>query len=242
MINQSADESDGVLRICLDTRATVKIGPFSRGGYNRQSQHAYDHDFQTSASLTPFGLLLPKSGHNHLWFTESRVTADFMADRLNEMIPVWKTRDNIHKLVINADNGPECSGRRTQWLNRLVALADDHQIEIQLAYYPPYHSKYNPVERLWGVLENHWRGEIIDSFQKALGLARRMSYRKIKPTVRKVNRVYQRGVTVTKKHMQEIGARLIRKDNLEPWFITIVPEPLMGINHFFRGPNTKIIN
>ncbi|MFT5116101.1 MAG: transposase, partial [Parasphingorhabdus sp.] len=89
-----------------------------------------------------------------------------------------KTRDNIHKLVINADNGPECSGRRTQWLNRLVALADDHQIEIQLAYYPPYHSKYNPVERLWGVLENHWRGEIIDSFQKALGLARRMSYQK----------------------------------------------------------------
>jgi hypothetical protein len=131
MINQSADESDGVLPISLDTRATVKIGPFSRGGYNRQSQHAYDHDFQTSASLTPFGLLLPKSGHNHLWFTESRVTADFMADRLNEMIPVWKTRDNIHKLVINADNGPECSGRRTQWLNRLVALADDHQIEIQ---------------------------------------------------------------------------------------------------------------
>ena len=228
MVNQAADDSDGVLRISLDTKATVKIGPFSRGGYNRQSQHACDHDFQTGVSLTPFGLLLPKSGHNHLWFTESRVTADFMADRLNEMIPVWKTQDSLHKLVINADNGPECSGRRTQWLNRLVALADDHQIEIQLAYYPPYHSKYNPVERLWGVLENHWRGEIIDSIQKALGLARSMSYRKIKPTVRKVNRVYQRGVTVTKKHMQEVEARLIRKDNLKPWFITIIPEPQMG--------------
>jgi hypothetical protein len=48
-----------------------------------------------------------------------------------------------------------------------------------------------------------------------------MSYRKIKPTVRKVNRVYQRGVTVTKKHMQEIEARLITKDNLEPWFIDV---------------------
>ncbi|MCU7881502.1 MAG: hypothetical protein KZQ60_13910 [Candidatus Thiodiazotropha sp. (ex Lucinoma aequizonata)] len=28
-----------------------------------------------------------------------------------------------------------------------------------MAYYPPYHNKYNPVERLWGVLENHWQGE-----------------------------------------------------------------------------------
>jgi hypothetical protein len=228
VINQAADESDGVLRISLDTKATVKIGPFSRGGYNRQSQHACDHDFQTGASLTPFGVLLPKSGRNHLWFTESRVTADFMADRLNEMIPLWKAQDKLHKLVINADNGPECSGRRTQWLTRLVKLADDHQIEIQLAYYPPYHSKYNPVERLWGVLENHWRGEIIDSIPKALGLARSMSYRKVKPTVRKVNRIYQRGVTVAKEKMCEIEARLNRKIDLEPWFITIIPEPQMG--------------
>ncbi len=52
MINQAADKSDGVLRISLDTKATVKIGPFSRGGYNRQSQHACDHDFQPDASLT----------------------------------------------------------------------------------------------------------------------------------------------------------------------------------------------
>ncbi|WP_419606290.1 ISAzo13-like element transposase-related protein, partial [Thiolapillus sp.] len=37
---------------------------------------------------------------------------------------------------------------------------------MRLAYYPPYHSKYNPVERLWGVLENHWRGELLDSVEK----------------------------------------------------------------------------
>ncbi|WP_419606378.1 ISAzo13-like element transposase-related protein [Thiolapillus sp.] len=39
-------------------------------------------------------------------------------------------------------------------------------MRIRLAYYPPYHSKYNPVERLWGVLENHWRGELLDSVEK----------------------------------------------------------------------------
>ncbi|MCU7933874.1 MAG: hypothetical protein KZQ99_03215 [Candidatus Thiodiazotropha sp. (ex Dulcina madagascariensis)] len=35
---------------------------------------------------------------------------------------------------------------------RLVAHADAHQVTIQLAYYPPYHSKYNPVERLFILL------------------------------------------------------------------------------------------
>ncbi|MDQ6962431.1 MAG: transposase, partial [Mariprofundaceae bacterium] len=74
--------------------------------------------------------------------------------------------------VINVDNGPECSGHRTQWLKRMVELSDANQVSIQLAYYPPYHSKYNPVERLWGVLENHWKGKIFDSIDKALGLAR----------------------------------------------------------------------
>ena len=63
-------------------------------------------------------------------------------------------------LTINSDNGPECSGRRTQWLKRLVGLTDAHGITIQLAYYPPYHSKYKSVERLWGILQKHWRGEM----------------------------------------------------------------------------------
>ncbi|MCU7880911.1 MAG: hypothetical protein KZQ66_16050 [Candidatus Thiodiazotropha sp. (ex Lucinoma aequizonata)] len=74
-------------------------------------------------------------------------------------------------------------------------------LTIQLVYYPPYHSKYNPVERLWGVLENHRQGENIDFIDKALGLARSMRYRSIKSTVRKITNSYRKGVTVAKKAM-----------------------------------------
>ena len=56
-------------------------------------------------------------------------------------------------LQIKMDNGPESSGRRTQFLYRMVQLADDMNKPIQLLYYPPYHSKYNPIERCWGILE-----------------------------------------------------------------------------------------
>jgi hypothetical protein len=227
-VNQAADQAAGVVRISLDTKATVKVGPFSRGGYNRREQSACDHDFQPAATLTPFGILLPESADNHLWFTEGKVTADFMADRIAEMIPRWKKCFDLHTLVINADNGPESNGHRTQWLKRLVELSDAHQLTIQLAYYPPYHSKYNPVERLWGVLENHWRGEIIDTTHKGLGLARSMTYRGIKPTVRKGTKVYRAGISVAKKAMREIERRLERKPGLESWFIRIVPQPQMG--------------
>ena len=108
-VNQSADQDEGVLRISLDTKATVKVGPFSRGGYSRQGENACDHDFQPETTLTPFGILLPQTGNNHLWFSQSKVTADFMVDRLEEMVPRWKQCFDLHSLVINADNGPESS-------------------------------------------------------------------------------------------------------------------------------------
>ncbi|MCU7894591.1 MAG: hypothetical protein KZQ66_04535 [Candidatus Thiodiazotropha sp. (ex Lucinoma aequizonata)] len=117
------------------------------------------------------------------------------------------------------------SSRPTQWLKRLSELSDTHQLSMQLAYYPPYHSKYNPVKRLWGVLENHWQGEILDSIDKALDLARSMTYRGIKPTVRKVTKFYRKGVTVAKNAMLGIESQLKRTTGLEHWFIKIAPQP-----------------
>ena len=227
-VNDTADQQEGDLRISLDTKATVKIGPFSRGGYNRQAQGACDHNFQPKTTLTPFGILLPQYGEAHLWYTEGKVTADFMIDRIEEMIPSWKDRFDLHTLVINADNGSESNGHRTQWLKRLVELSDGHGLTIQLAYYPLYHSKYNPVERLWGVLENHWRGEIIDTTLKALELARSMTYKGISPRVRKVTKVYRSAVSVMKKAMVEIEKRLERTAGLESWFIRIAPQTHLG--------------
>jgi hypothetical protein len=48
------------------------------------------------------------------------------------------------------DNGSESSGVRTQFLHRMVQFVDTIGKPIQLLYYPPYHSKYNPIERCWG--------------------------------------------------------------------------------------------
>ena len=53
-----------------------------------------------------------------------------MVDRLEEKFPLWKQEFRLHTLVINADNGQESNGCCTQWLKRLVALSDAHQLNI----------------------------------------------------------------------------------------------------------------
>ena len=64
-------------------------------------------------------------------------------------------QQQLDLIQIKLDNGPENSGVRTQFLNRIVDFADEIQKSIQLLYFPPYHSKYNPIERCWGILEQH---------------------------------------------------------------------------------------
>lgn len=220
-INKEAILENGVLRISIDSKATVNVGLFSRGGKSRQINKAYDHDFKPDEKLTPFGLLLPETGESFLWFSNNKVTADFMADRLEDIWLKLSAKYTIHTLVINADNGPECSGIRKQWLKRLVAFSHEKKIDIQMAYYPPYHSKYNPVERLWGVLENHWRGELLETVQKTLGLARSMTFKSIKPSVKLVRKIYKSGVTLTKQEMEKIEENISREDGLEKWFFSI---------------------
>jgi len=64
-------------------------------------------------------------------------------------------------LKSNLDNGPQQNSHRTQFMKRIQDFADKSNLSIILAYYPPYHSKYNPVERPFSSLEKHWGGEIL---------------------------------------------------------------------------------
>lgn len=95
--------------------------------------------------------------------------------------------------MINADNGPENSDARTQWLKRLVEFSAAYQITVKLACYPPNHSKYNLVARVFGVLENHWNGDPLDPVQKALGMAEGMTHKGVHPTATLIETAYPRG-------------------------------------------------
>ena len=77
-----ADSTPGILRLSLDTKAAIKVGPFSRGGYNRYGLRAWDHDFEPDTTLKLFGVSIPATDETFFYFSESRVTPDFMVDSL----------------------------------------------------------------------------------------------------------------------------------------------------------------
>ena len=138
--NEEADADEHMLRISLDAKATVKVGPFARGGKSRVPTKAADHDFEPTATVTPVGIFLPSSDELFLYGVTSKVTSDCLVDRLIDWWESVKERfPDITTLVINLDNGPESQSRRTQFMQRLVDFAQRYHLTIRLAYYPPYH-------------------------------------------------------------------------------------------------------
>ena len=214
-----------MLRISLDAKAPLCIGPFSRGGLNRVVVTGLDHDFQnTTPKVTPFGIYLPQHGELYLYFTSSKVTSDFIVDCLSDFWTQVRLRfPAVSTLVINQDNGPENHSRRTQYMHRITHFADHFHISVQLACYPPYHSKYNPIERVWGFLEQHWNGSLLDSVETILHFARSFSFQALEPVVQLVSKTYQTGVKLTQEQMRLLEKRLQRLKGLEKWFVLIIP-------------------
>ena len=115
-INKEADADAGTVRLSIDTKTIVPIGNLSRGGKSRQAHSAMDHDFEPESKLTPFGVHRPDTAETWLYFSTGSVTADFMADRLNELwpglkktvilrIPLSSTRTTGRKTTRRAPSG-----------------------------------------------------------------------------------------------------------------------------------------
>ncbi len=135
----------------------------------------------------------------------------------------------VKTLVLNQDNGGENNSRRTQFMKRIIEFSQKYELNLRLAYYPPYHSKYNPIERTWAVLEKQWNGSILDEVETVLNFASNMEWKGKKPIVKLVNQTYQTGIKLTKKAMSKIENQIERLTdsnhesfpNLGNWFIDI---------------------
>lgn len=215
----------------MDTKAKVKIGDGSRGGSSRslEAVQAGDHDMGYDALLVPFGILEQSRGGQpidqpFIVFGQSQESSDFLADSLELW---WNERKAQHSVVdciqIELDNGPEISSSRTQFMRRMVEFSDRHQVRINLVYFPPYHSKYNPIERVWGVLERHWNGTLLETIEMALHWAKTFTWKGHLPIVRRIESTYAKGVKLTKSAFAEFKSRLDRNTAVAKWSVQIQP-------------------
>jgi len=197
----------------------------SRGGLTRGDHKACDHDLGCQEKYTPCGIVDEDTGELRIMFGSSYKTSDFIVDALEAR---WAALDaqeqaTTELVQIKMDNGPESSGIRTQFLYRMVQFADHIGKPVQLLYYPPYHSKYNPIERCWGILELHWNGTKLINVETMLEWAKSMTWKGIHPVVELSRKVYQKGIALGKRAMRAVEKRLERHPELPKWDILIRP-------------------
>jgi hypothetical protein len=224
--NQASDDNPRSLRVSIDSKAKVRIGNLSRGGKSRtlEPRAADDHDTQWDSTLVPFGILNLHSDKLSIYMGQSAETSDFIVDCLTAW---WHENhgdyEQLEEWVINLDGGAATRSNRTQFLKRMVELAQRIGIRIRLIYYPPYHSKYNPIERCWAALENYWNGAILDSVETALQWASNMTWKGIAPLVKLVCGTYEKGVNVLPELLTPYQAFWYPSETLPKWDITIIP-------------------
>ena len=185
------------------------MGGKTRTDADGEVTKGWDHDPPAKEKLVPFGILMVATGALMLLFG-SHETSDAWVDALQMWWRQVRAATGVKRLVIYLDNGPKNSGRRTQFLKRMVQFADWSGLEIRLVYYPPYHSKYNPIERCWSALEKKWNGVLLNCLEVVLQCARRMTWKGRHPTVKRLEGEYPDGVRVAAKEMKPYEARLQR--------------------------------
>ncbi len=214
------------MRVSIDSKAKVKIGNLSRGGKARtiEAKKADDHDTQWQATLVPFGILNTGNDQLSIYMGQSAETSDFIVDCLTAW---WQENypqnSQFDEWVINLDGGAATRSNRTQFIKRMVELSRSIGVKIRLIYYPPYHSKYNQIERCWAALEKYGHGTILESVEAALKWASNMTWKGINPIVHLVENTYDKGVKVLSDELKQYQPFWQRFETLPKWDITIIP-------------------
>jgi hypothetical protein len=209
----------------MDCKARVNLGDYSRGGKTRGDNQASDHDMGCKEKYSPCGIVDEDTGALHLSFGSSYKTSDFIVDTVQQG---WDSltlcqQQAPQDIQLKVDNGSESSGVRTQFLKRIVEFVNTIGKPIHLLYYPPDHSKYNPIERCWAILEQHWNGAKLVDVKTMLAWAQSMTCKGLHPIVHLNRKVYQKGISLTKTAMRVIERRLERNPLLPKWDILIRP-------------------
>lgn len=224
-----AKSNPRILRVSMDVKAKVKIGNLSRNGHSRmpEAPKADGHDQKWDAVLVPFGIREINTDDLYFVFGNSRETSEFIGDALELW---WSQRqfnpNDYDLLMIDLDNGKPMASNTKLFIKRIVAFAQKIKLPIQLVYYPPYHSKYNPIERVWAALENYWKPIILDTVENTLKVAQKMAYNGINPIVNLIDKVYHKGIKVADKEFKELENFVKRNPELPLWDVYISPHKI----------------
>lgn len=215
--------------ISFDTKKKEALGNFYRAGrlYTREELHAFDHDFNTFADgvIIPHGIydMLQNIGYIHIG--TSKDTSQFACDCFRSWWLEFGRNLYPHATSILAlcDGGGSNGSRHYIFKEDLQQLADELGIEIRIAHYPPYCSKYNPIEhRLFPHVTRACQGVLFTSVKLVKELIEKTKTSKgLKVFVKVIKKIYKTGRKVAVDFKQTM--RIVFDDFLPAWNYRAIP-------------------
>lgn len=224
-----AYETAGNPIMSMDTKKKEYLGNFYRAGqlYTLEALLTYDHDFTSLAEgvIIPHGLYDLKQNLGYIHLGTSKETSEFACDGLRNW---WLHHGQFDypqatSILLLCDGGGSNSSRHYIFKQDLQTLADEIGIEIRIAHYPPYTSKYNPIEhRLFPHVTRACQGVIFTSIElvKAL-MEKTKTSTGLKVTVQIIDKVYETARKVADNFKETM--KIVFDEFLPQWNYTAVP-------------------
>ena len=224
-----AYEAAGDAVISIETKKKALLGNVHRAGttFTTETVETFDHDFGSAGQgkLIPHGLYDMVHQHAHIHLNTSHDTSALCCDS----VALWwedtgrTVYPRAQRLLILGDGGGSNSATQYLFKEDLQGLANRLGLEIRVAHYPPYCSKYNPIEhQVFPHITRACQGIIchtVDIAQQCIERAKTTTGLRV--TVRILDKVYQTGrkyATDFKQNMQ-----ILFDDHLPKWNYRALP-------------------
>jgi len=196
--------------LSIDTKKKEMIGNFFRDGkaFCNEALKVFDHDFKSFSDgiAVPHGIYDVAKNTCYLSIGTNKDTAEFVKDNIEYH---WNNSikseyPNAKKMLIICDGGGSNSSSHYIVKEQLKKLAEKLQIQIVVAHYPPYCSKWNPIEhRAFSFISKKWQGVVFKNHQIIKELAEQTTTKTGFSVQAYINtKVYETGKKASKEFMK----------------------------------------
>jgi len=227
-LRKEYDESGNPI-VSIDTKKKEFIGDLHRPGmaYSKEELISYDHDFPTLAKgvIIPHGIYDIKQNKAHINIGTSYETSEFACDSIKKW---WFEKGqcdypNASSILMLMDGGGSNSSRRYLFKEGIQKLANEIRIEIRIAHYPPYTSKWNPIEhRVFPHITRSMQGLLLKNHNMVKELLEKTTTKNgLKVSASIMNCLYEKGKKVSKTFKETM--KIIFDKFLGQWNYRAIP-------------------